>query len=129
MSADVGAVGDFVDQRVRIVDVGRRQIGIVRWGDAFYAISNVCSHQGGPLCRGVLSACLTAAEPGNLVLDQSTPLLACPWHGWEFDVRTGRAILDPRLRVRTFPVHVADGRVLVNIGGASASAEAAGDAG
>jgi nitrite reductase/ring-hydroxylating ferredoxin subunit len=117
MSVDVGAIDDFVDRRIRIVDVGRRQIGIVRWREAFYAVNNLCSHQSGPLCRGVLSARLTAAAPGTLALDESAPLIACPWHGWEFDLRTGRAVLDPTLRVRTFPVHVADGRVVVDMDG------------
>ena len=119
MSVDVGAVGDFPCERVRIVDIDRREIGIVHWQDRFYAVSNLCAHQGGPLCRGVLSARLTAAEPGELTLDQSAPLLACPWHGWEFDLRTGRAILDPKVRVRTFPARVAAGRVLVEMNDAS----------
>ena len=117
MNVDVGAVDDFVDHGIRIVDAGRRQIGVVRWRETFYAVNNLCSHQSGPLCLGVLSARINAAEPGSLTLDNSTPLIACPWHGWEFDLRTGRAILDPSLRVRTFPVRVADGRVIVDMGG------------
>jgi nitrite reductase/ring-hydroxylating ferredoxin subunit len=115
MSMDIGAADEFSERQVRIVEVAQRQIGIVRWQGDFYAISNVCSHQGGPLCRGVLSARLDAVEPGNLALDPSTPVLACPWHGWEFDLRTGRAILDPALRVRTFTVRVAAGRVLLEL--------------
>jgi nitrite reductase/ring-hydroxylating ferredoxin subunit len=115
MSIDIGATGEFPERQVRIIDVAERQIGIVRWNDDFFAVVNVCVHQGGPLCRGVLSARLDAVEPGNLVLDHSTPVLACPWHGWEFDLRTGRAILDPAVRVRTFPVRVAEGRLLIEL--------------
>ena len=117
MSTDVGAIDDFADRRVCILDIGQRQIGVIRWSEDFYAISNFCAHQGGPLCRGVLSARLSAGEPGELELDATIPLLACPWHGWEFDVRTGRAIFDPKVRARTFPVRVEDGRVLIEIGG------------
>ena len=124
MSADVGSVEEFPSQGMRIVKVGRRQIGIVRWRDEIYAISNICAHQGGPLCRGVLSARLTAAEPGDLTIDESAPLLACPWHGWEFDVRSGRAILDPNIRARTFPVRTAGGRVLVDVSDKSPLSEA-----
>ena len=115
MSTDIGAADEFAERQVRIVEVAQRQIVIVRWQGDFYAISNVCSHQGGPLCRGVLSARLYAVEPGNLALDPSTPVLACPWHGWEFDLRTGRAILDSAVRVRTFPVRVVAGRVLLEL--------------
>lgn len=123
MSTDVGAVADFADRQVSILEIERRQIGVIRWSENFYAISNFCTHQGGPLCRGVLSARLSASEPGQLELDATIPVLACPWHGWEFDVRNGRAILDPKLRARTFPVHVANGRVLIEIGGRMPSDE------
>ena len=120
MSTDIGAADDFAERQVRIVDVAQRQIGIVRWRGDFYALSNICSHQGGPLCRGVLSGQLGATAPGEVTLDDTVPLIACPWHGWEFDVRTGRAILDPTLRVRTYPVRVAAGRVILELDRASA---------
>jgi len=124
MSMDIGSVEEFPSQGMRIVNVGRRQIGIVRWRDEIYAISNLCAHQGGPLCRGVLSARLTAAEPGDLTIDESAPLLACPWHGWEFDVRSGRAVLDPNIRARTFPARMAEGRVLIDVSDESPLPEA-----
>jgi 3-phenylpropionate/trans-cinnamate dioxygenase ferredoxin subunit len=115
MSVDVGPVGDFPLKRMRIVDIDARQIGIVRWDNRVFAVGNLCSHQGGPLCQGVLSARLTAAQPGELMLDESSPTLACPWHGWEFDLRSGRALLDQKLRIRTFAALIADGRVLVDL--------------
>jgi nitrite reductase/ring-hydroxylating ferredoxin subunit len=115
MSIDIGAAREFIERQIRIIDVAQRQIGIVRWDGTFFAVSNVCTHQGGPLCRGVLSARLDAAEPGRLILDSSTPILACPWHGWEFDLRTGQAVLDPAVRVRTFSVRVAGDRLLLDL--------------
>jgi len=115
MSVDVGPVGDFLMKHMRIIDVGARQIGVVRWGDRIFAVNNLCAHQGGPVCRGVLSGRLAASRPGELTLDDSAPTLACPWHGWEFDLLTGRALLDPKLRVRTFAARIVDGRVLVDL--------------
>ena len=115
MSVDVGPVGDFPMRHMRIVDVGTRQIGVVRWGDRIFAVNNLCAHQGGPVCRGVLSGRLAASRPGELTLDDAAPTLACPWHGWEFDLLPGRALLDPKLRLRTFAARVVDGRVLVDL--------------
>jgi len=115
MSVDVGEVGEFPSQRMRIVTIGTRQIGIVLWGDHVYAVNNLCAHQGGPLCEGVLSGRLTAPRPGELTVDEGRPTLACPWHGWEFDLSTGRALLDPNLRLRMFNARIADGRVLVDL--------------
>jgi nitrite reductase/ring-hydroxylating ferredoxin subunit len=85
------------------------------WGDRVFAVHNLCTHQGGPVCHGVLSGRLVAARPGELTLDESAPTLACPWHGWEFDLATGRALLDDKLRIRTFAARIVDGRVLVDL--------------
>jgi nitrite reductase (NADH) small subunit len=115
VSHDVGAVSDFAERELTIAQVGGRAVGIVRWDGAVYAISNVCTHQRGPLCHGTLSARLTAATPGTMDVDDDTPVIACPWHGWEFDVRSGRALWDERYAVRTYAVSVASGRVLVDL--------------
>jgi nitrite reductase/ring-hydroxylating ferredoxin subunit len=115
MSVDVGAVEDFTDRNVELLEIDGREIGVVRWDDEFYALANVCSHQRGPLCRGALTARLTASAPGTMRLDEEAPVLACPWHGWEFDVRTGRAIWDERFAVRTYAVEVEHGRVLIDL--------------
>lgn len=114
MSVDVGRVQDFPDGQVSVVTVGRSEIGIIRWNDGVYAIGAVCAHQGGPLCRGLLAARLTGVKPGDMMVEDAPPVIACPWHGWEFDVETGQAIWDPSLRIRTYPVEVAGGRVLVD---------------
>lgn len=116
---DVGAVGDFPDRTVTLVKAGAREIGIVHWAGDVYAISNVCTHQRGPLCRGTLGGRLTGAAPGDFQLDEDTPVLACPWHGWEYDVRTGRALWDEHYAVRTYETKVQDGRVLVELKGRS----------
>lgn len=116
MSNDIGSVRDFPDREVSVVSIGRTELGIIRWDDRIYAISAVCSHQGGPLCRGVLAGRLTACRPGDMTLQDAAPVIACPWHGWEFDVGTGEAIWDPSVRVRIFPVAVVGDRVLVETG-------------
>lgn len=115
MTIDVGAVGDFGDRAVRIVEAGGREIGIVRWGRNVYAVANICPHQRGPVCRGTLGARLTGPAPGTMEVDDTAPVLGCPWHGWEFDLRTGRALWDDRYGVRTFPARVEGGRVLVEL--------------
>jgi nitrite reductase/ring-hydroxylating ferredoxin subunit len=119
VSTDVGALTEFADGAIRTIGVMGREIGIVRWHGAVYAINNLCAHQSGPVCSGILSGRLTATSPGGMDLDPSTPILACPWHGWEFDVRTGHALHDAQHRLRLFPVRVENGRVLIDVGPAS----------
>lgn len=122
MIVDAGPLEDFREREVTIVQLEGREVGIVRWAGEIFALANVCVHQRGPLCRGTLAARLDAPAPGMMQLDEGSPVLACPWHGWEFDVRTGRAIWDRRYRVRTYRARVEAGRVLVELRRSSGSA-------
>jgi nitrite reductase/ring-hydroxylating ferredoxin subunit len=112
----VGPVSDFTDRRFRIVNAGDREIGVLRWHDRFYAIHNRCPHQKGPVCRGIVSGRLAGAAPGSMDVDDETPVIACPWHGWEFELERGRALWDESYAVKTVPVRVVDGRVLLEVG-------------
>jgi nitrite reductase/ring-hydroxylating ferredoxin subunit len=101
----VGRAADLGDGERLIVDVAGRSIGVFRVGGRLYALRNRCPHAGGELCRGQLVGRLSSARPGHYVHDASRPLVACPWHGWEFDLATGQSYVDPRrLRVRAYDV-------------------------
>jgi 3-phenylpropionate/trans-cinnamate dioxygenase ferredoxin subunit len=114
---DVGAGDEFEDGALRIVVVDGRELGLLRWGEELFAVRNVCPHLGGPVCAGALAPHLHADTDGrSLELDLSRPVLACAWHRWEFDVRTGHLLLDPSIRLRTYPVRAdAGGRVQVEL--------------
>jgi nitrite reductase (NADH) small subunit len=116
--ADAGRPQDYVDGAVRIVDVGGREVGVIRWGDDFYAVRNVCPHQAGPVCAGLVRpGIISSGRPGELALDPQAPILACPWHGWEFDIRTGKMISGGNQSVRTYPVRVDAGRLKIDVSG------------
>lgn len=116
MTVDVGAVGEFEDRRMRIVHAGAQEVGVLRWDGRFFAVHNRCPHQSGPVCLGVVSGRLSGAAPGTMEVDDETPVLQCPWHGWEFELVRGRALWDDGYAVKTVPVRVEDGRVLVEVG-------------
>lgn len=93
-----------------IVRVGDREIGIFHVDGQFYALRHRCPHHGGPLCTGDILGLVYSSGPGDIHLDASTKLLICPWHGWEFDIKTGRSYFDPqRTRARPYPVEVQPG--------------------
>jgi nitrite reductase (NADH) small subunit len=123
MITDVGGIDDFAEGRISTVSLGRTEIGIIRWSGKIYAVSALCVHQGAPLCQGVLAGRMTALRPGDMALDDTAPVIACPWHGWEFDVKTGEALWDPRIRVRVYTAQIVAGRVLVETGSASRAAQ------
>jgi|SRR5579862_5019604 len=102
-----------------IVDVGGREVGIFNVNGEFHGLLNRCPHVGGPLCRGELLGLIQSDGPGDVRIDLSRTFLVCPWHGWEFDVKTGQSYFDPdRTRVRHYPVEVENGAAIVNESGA-----------
>lgn len=91
----------------KIVEIAGRSIGIFNVNGEYYALRNSCPHQGGPLCTGRISGFLTSRVPGEYTYTRRGEILRCPWHGWEFDIKTGQSWFDPqRTRVRTYPVSV-----------------------
>lgn len=93
-----------------------RSIGVFNVGGELFAVRNACPHQGGPLCQGVLSGRAAPGRPGEYRYVRRGEILRCPWHGWEFDIRTGRSEFDPTgTRVRTYPVRIEDGSVVVDL--------------
>lgn len=95
-------------------EVKGRQIGIFNIDGDFYALHNRCPHQGAELCRGRLTHLVQAETPEKIRTSRDGEFLKCPWHGWEFDVRTGQSWCDPNsMYVRQFGVKVEDGETLV----------------
>jgi 3-phenylpropionate/trans-cinnamate dioxygenase ferredoxin subunit len=106
----VATVAEIAPGTRKIVEVAGRSIGIFNIGGEFFALRNRCPHQGGPLCTGLLWGAVTAGVPGEYQYSRPGEILRCPWHGWEFDVRTGQSWVDPaRLRVRRYVVSLARG--------------------
>jgi 3-phenylpropionate/trans-cinnamate dioxygenase ferredoxin subunit len=97
----------------KLVRVGGRSIGVFNVGGEYYALRNRCPHQGGPLCEGFQFAPLRSAGPGEYARGADGEIIRCPWHGWEFSVRTGRSWFDPeRTRVRSYRAGVRPGAEL-----------------
>jgi nitrite reductase/ring-hydroxylating ferredoxin subunit len=95
MKVVVGRVSDFANGDRKIIDVNGKSIGVFRVDDQFYAIRNRCPHQFGPLCLGALAQRAVADAPGDVRMEDGPPLIACPWHGWEYDLATGQSFMGP----------------------------------
>jgi nitrite reductase/ring-hydroxylating ferredoxin subunit len=110
----VAKAADIAAGTCKIVTVRGREIGIFRIGDDFYGLMNRCPHQGAPLCRGEIVSRLVAPSPGDYRLTRPGEMIRCPWHCWEYDIRTGQSLCDPTsVQARAFNVEVAPGKTLV----------------
>lgn len=103
----VGRVGELPLGERKIVEAEGRSIGVFNVGGRFYALRNSCPHQAAPLCLGSIKGMATPGKPGEYVWTREGEILRCPWHGWEFDIITGRSIFNPhKMRVRSYEVSV-----------------------
>jgi 3-phenylpropionate/trans-cinnamate dioxygenase ferredoxin subunit len=111
----IGTVEEVRSEGCRVVEVNGRPVGVISVGESFFAIHDRCPHMGPSMCGGTLSGTFVPAGPHDLVYGMHDRVIRCPWHGWEFDLETGRSLLEPdRYGLRTYRVTVQDGDVVLH---------------
>lgn len=99
-----------------MVRVGAVEVGVFNVDGAYYALPNICTHQFGPLCQGQVSGTVMARAQENFHLTwvKDGQILVCPWHGLEFDLTTGRCVAFPKVKLKTYRVHLEADQVVVS---------------
>lgn len=110
----VAAAAEIPEGGRKLVEVKGRPIALFNVKGEYFAIYDRCPHEGGSLCRGKLTGLVESDGPATYRFSRKGEIIRCPWHGWEFDLRTGRSYCDPsRLRVKSYPVSVEAGARVV----------------
>lgn len=110
----VAEVDSFHDREIRRVDVAGKGLAIVRLGAEFFALADRCPHGGARLSGGRFASVVESDGPGDYRLCRKDEMIRCPWHGWEYDVRTGQSWSDPKAtRTRAFAAETLEGADLV----------------
>jgi nitrite reductase/ring-hydroxylating ferredoxin subunit len=105
----VGKASEIKDGERRIVFAGEHEIGVFKEKGEYYAYSNFCLHQGGPACEG-----LTIAKVEERIMPDKTSRglyfsdtelhFVCPWHGMEYDMKTGECVSDRKMKLRSYKI-------------------------
>lgn len=82
-----------------VAEVNGKAIAVFNIGDTFYAIDNTCTHRGGPLGEG----------------DVEGEVVSCPWHGWQFNIKTGACATNPSARVTVYETKVEGADIKVRL--------------
>lgn len=103
-----------------IVQLAGRQIGVFNIDGEYYAHTNWCPHQSGPICEGELDGTTDVTfDRETLEYDlqwvKENEILRCPWHAWEFDAVSGECIHGDDISLISHPVSVEDGEVIVSL--------------
>ncbi len=114
----VGAVGDFADRSGILARAGGLEVGVFMVKGRLHAYENRCRHQGGPVCTGeIIGRFEQVLRPDGTVAGErfadDEVRIACPWHGWEYDLETGECTADRRFRLRRIEVRQRDGEAYV----------------
>ncbi|MBN8875816.1 MAG: Rieske 2Fe-2S domain-containing protein [Rhodospirillales bacterium] len=109
----IATVAEIPPGSRKLVTVRGRPIAVFNLGGEFFGLFNRCPHQGGPMCEGIVTGLIAADEPGRYSYARDGEIVRCPWHGWEFDIRTGHSVIDPaKINLRRYKVEVAAGETV-----------------
>ena len=103
-----------------LVEVDGAEIGVFEHAGELYAYENRCVHQGGPVCEGILLGRVESVlddrgrDRGGRFVEEDMHLV-CPWHGWEYELATGRSVAYEDARLRRYDVVDRSGEVYVAV--------------
>ncbi|AFC28978.1 Rieske iron-sulfur domain-containing protein [Paenibacillus mucilaginosus 3016] len=110
----VCSVQDVPEGGRLIVTVKNMELGIFHTGGQWYAWRNVCPHAAAPVCEGVVCGTRLPSMVYEYEYGRDREVLRCPWHGWEFDLLTGKHLADESgMKLRGFEVEIDGGEVYV----------------
>ena len=117
---NIGPASEIADPGRKIIGFENFEVAVFKLGGEFFAYLNHCPHMGGPACQGKM-----IAKVEEIIADDHTSKgqmfskskmhIVCPWHGFEFDIRTGRHPGNPKARLRPIKVAVSGGDVILTV--------------
>ncbi len=116
----VGSLNEFEDRGKKLLLLDDEEVGIFRLGNDVFAYKNHCPHQGGPVCQGRIFSLVkenldnTKQSHGRLY-DKKKLNIVCPWHGLEFDIRSGKHPGNPNIKLESFQVEIVSEKIYVHI--------------
>ncbi|WP_267643367.1 Rieske (2Fe-2S) protein [Haloarchaeobius amylolyticus] len=99
---------DDIGQGERLItELDGFSIGIFNVDGEYFALKNDCPHQRAPLCEGPVTGTTTSDKAGEFEYERPGEIVRCPWHGWEFDIKSGESIFNPhKVKAKSFEATV-----------------------
>lgn len=116
----VAQADEIADRDRKVIIEDNLEIGVFRLGDEYFAWESNCPHMGGPICQGRIMNRVDEVldeeqrSKGFKFVEEDVHVV-CPWHGFEFNIKTGVHPGDANTRLRGFDVELRDGAVYVRI--------------
>jgi nitrite reductase/ring-hydroxylating ferredoxin subunit len=113
----VGDAAELVEGKFKIIQEGALNIGVTRLRDGTVrAVRNWCPHKGAAICKGIIGGTWPPSSPGDLAYDREGQILICPWHGFEYDLKTGDELYRKvPTRLRFYEVIERDAKIYLSV--------------
>lgn len=98
----------------RVVRAGAVDVGVFNVNGRVVAILDLCPHERVPICGGRVGGTTLPSTYGRFEWSRDGEIIACPWHGWEFDLVMGDCLVHGGKRLRHFPVRIEGGIIFVH---------------
>ena len=106
---------DVAPGKMRAVEVDGIPIVVVREANGqFHALRNSCPHRGAAVSGGFLMQKVVCSSSRDYKLDESTLVVRCPWHNYEYDVETGNCMVEGDRGLKVYSVAVENGQVVLS---------------
>ena len=110
----VANADEILPGKRKLVTIRGRPILIFNLDGEYFGILDRCPHQGASLCKGYLIGLVEASRPGKYVFSRNNEIIRCAWHGWEFDIRTGKSTFEPeKIRATQYDVATKTGSEII----------------
>jgi nitrite reductase (NADH) small subunit len=115
-----GKVTAYADGDRKVVDCGESEVGIFKIDGEFFAWHNRCAHRAGPVCQGrimkrVIEPVAEDKTTRSQAYDPAETNIVCPWHGYEYSIKTGCHQGNSRIRLRKAQMTIRDGEIYVQV--------------
>jgi 3-phenylpropionate/trans-cinnamate dioxygenase ferredoxin subunit len=107
----VAKTSDIPPGERKFFDISGNEVAIINDSGTYHAVRNSCPHMGAPVARGPVEKSTNDCDGGEC----ERTILSCPFHGWRFDLDSGKAVFNENTRVRKYEVTVVDDEIVVRI--------------
>jgi nitrite reductase/ring-hydroxylating ferredoxin subunit len=114
----VSEASALIEGERKVFAVGKREVGVYRVNGQLYAYENHCAHQGGPACEGMMMPKVeeVLGEDKTFRMQRFNYdewHIVCPWHAWEYDLKTGEFVVDRARRLKKYEVVEKGGKIFI----------------
>ena len=102
----VGKASEIRETAKKIVEVNGQEMGVFYVDGEYYAWRNFCPHGAAPVCQGTVCGTKLPSEVYRYEYGAEGQILRCPWHGWEFHLKTGKHLAESNAKLRGYPVQL-----------------------